>query len=153
MVLDVQRGSRVGSTGIKSIPLSKVELVVSDKDARTVIDMITSEVETSSKSFGKIFVSEMTEIVDMKTSESEKELEHNDLIEHKQFKTNRNRLVSLQKHTLARIEQVYEENRDTLVTNYRIRSFNDFVNHCVMGHLKTIERQLKHPEIIYEDKY
>jgi nitrogen regulatory protein P-II 1 len=153
MILDTQRGSRVGATGIKSIPLSKIELVVSDKDARTVIDMISAEVESSTKPVGKIFVSEMTEIVDMKTSESEKELEYDDMILPPRFKSNRNRLVSLQKHTLARIEQIYEENREVLVTNYRIRSFNDFVNHCVMGHLKTIEKQLKHPEIIYEDKY
>lgn len=153
MILDTQKGSKVGSTGIKSIPLSKVELVVSDKDARTVIDMITTEVESSTRSFGKIFVSEMTEIVDMNTFESEKELERDELVLNRQFKSNRNRLVSLQKHTLSRIERVYEENKDTLVTNYRIRSFNDFVNHCVMGHLNTIERQLKHPEIIYEDKF
>lgn len=153
MILDTQKSYKVGSTGIKSVPLSKVELVVSDKDARTVIDMITTEVESSTRSFGKIFVSEMTEIVDMNTFESEKELERDELVLNRQFKSNRNRLVSLQKHTLSRIERVYEENKDTLVTNYRIRSFNDFVNHCVMGHLNTIERQLKHPEIIYEDKF
>lgn len=154
MVYDPNRGSRIGSTSVRAVPLSKIELVVQDKDARRVIDVISKESTVSSKPIGKIFVSEMTEIVDMNTSESEKDLEtEGELLERIPIRVTRNRLVSLQKHTLARIERVYEENKETLLTNYRIKSFNDFVNHCVMGHLRIIERQLKHPEIIYEDKF
>jgi nitrogen regulatory protein P-II 1 len=152
--LDSQRGSRAGSTGIKSIPLSKIELVVQDKDARNVIEVISTESGVSSRPVGKIFVSEMTEVVDMRTFESEKELESQDpLTLNTPARPSRNRLVSLQKHTLARIEKIYEENKETLMINYRIRSFNDFVNHCVVAHLKTLERQLRHPEVIYEDKF
>jgi nitrogen regulatory protein P-II 1 len=154
MVFDPHKGSRVGSTGIKTIPLSKIELVVQDKDARNVIEVISKESGISSKPIGKIFVSEMTEIVDMDTFESEKDLETQDQsFPQIPVKVSRNRLVSLQKHTLAKVEKIYEENKDILMTNYRIRSFNDFVNHCVMGHLRIVERQLKHPEIIYEDKF
>ncbi|HWP78729.1 MAG TPA: P-II family nitrogen regulator [Candidatus Nitrosotenuis sp.] len=153
-VLDSQKGSKAGSTGIRSIPLSKIELVVQDKDARGVIDVISSESGVSSKPVGKIFVSEMTEVVDMKTFESEKDLEtQTSSFLNMPLKPSRNRLVSLQKHTLARIERIYEENKETLMVNYRIRSFNDFVNHCVSAHLKTIEKQLRHPELIYEDKF
>ncbi|MEW6043154.1 MAG: P-II family nitrogen regulator [Thermoproteota archaeon] len=152
-VLDSQKGSKAGSTGIKSVPLSKIELVVQDKDARSVIEVISNESGVSSKPVGKIFVSEMTEVVDMKTFESEKDLESQDSFISSMPKPTRNRLVSLQKHTLARIERVYEENKETLMINYRIRSFNDFVNHCVTAHLKTLERQLRHPEVIYEDKF
>lgn len=152
-VLDSQKGSKAGSTGIKSIPLSKIELVVQDKDARSVIEVISNESGVSSKPVGKIFVSEMTEVVDMKTFESEKDLESQDSFTLSMPKPTRNRLVSLQKHTLARTERVYEENKETLMINYRIRSFNDFVNHCVTAHLKTLERQLRHPEVIYEDKF
>jgi nitrogen regulatory protein P-II 1 len=154
MVFDSQKGSKAGSTGIKSIPLSKIELVVQDKDARNIIEVISNESGISSKPIGKIFVSEMTEVVDMKTFEAQKDLETQD-----QFplsmphKATRNRLVSLQKHTLARVERIYEENKETLMANYRIRSFNDFINHCVAAHLKTLEKQLRHPEIIYEDKF
>lgn len=153
MVLDYQKGSRAGSTGIKSVPLSKIELVVQDKDARNVIEVISNESGMSSKPIGKIFVSEMTEVVDMKTFEAEKDLETQDQYFLHVPKATRNRLVSLQKHTLARVEKIYEENKETLMVNYRIRSFNDFVNHCVAAHLKTLERQLRHPEIIYEDKF
>jgi nitrogen regulatory protein P-II 1 len=155
-----KKGSRVGSTSVSSVPLSKIDLVTSDKDAREVIEIISIEVQKSSKTVGKIFVSEMTEILDMKTSESEKELElKSSELELKNnasfssYKTGRNRFVSLQKYTLARIEKIYSENQEVLATQYRIKSFNDFVNHCVMSHLKTIERQLKHPEITYEDRY
>ncbi|MEW6044650.1 MAG: P-II family nitrogen regulator [Thermoproteota archaeon] len=153
-ILDSQRGSKAGSTGIKSVPLSKIELVVQDKDARNVIEVISNESGVSSKPIGKIFVSEMTEVVDMRTFESEKDLESQDqFISTNPVRPSRSRLVSLQKHTLARIEKVYEENKETLMINYRIRSFNDFVNHCVSAHLKTLERQLRHPEVIYEDKF
>ena len=157
-----KKGSRVGSTSVSSIPLSKIDLVTTDKDARDVIEIISLEVQKSSKTIGKIFVSEMTEILDMKTSESEKELELKNSEEEislknnesfSKYKTGRNRFVSLQKYTLARIEKIYSENEEILATQYRIKSFNDFVNHCVMSHLKTIERQLKHPEIAYEDRY
>jgi nitrogen regulatory protein P-II 1 len=154
MVFDSQKASKAGSTGIKSIPLSKIELVVQDKDARNVIGVISNESGISSKPIGKIFVSEMTEIVDMKTFEAEKDLETQDqLFLNTPVRITRNRLVSLQKHTLARVEKIYEENKETLMVNYRIRSFNDFVNHCIAAHLKTLERQLRHPEIIYEDKF
>lgn len=152
-VLDSQKGSKAGSTGIKAVPLSKIELVVQDKDARSVIDVISNEAGVSSKPVGKIFVSEMTEVVDMRTFESEKELESDSFIASMPPRPTRNRLVSLQKHTLARIEKVYEENKETLMINYRIKSFNDFVNHCVTAHLKTLERQLRHPEVIYEDRF
>jgi nitrogen regulatory protein P-II 1 len=154
LILDSQKGSKIGSTGIKSIPLSKIELVVQDKDARNVIQIISNESGILSKPIGKIFISEMTEIVDMKTFESEKDLEtQNQFLSNTHFKVSRNRLVSLQKHTLARVEKIYEENKETLMINYRIRSFNDFINHCVVTHLKTLERQLRHPEIVYEDKF
>ncbi len=148
-----QKSSRVGSTSVSSVPLSKIDLVVADKDARSVIEIISEEVKKSPKLVGKIFVSEMTEILDMKTSQSEKELEIEDIQRLPTFKSSRNRLVSLQKHTLARIEKIYEENQETLAANYRIRSFNDFVNHCVMSQLKVIEKQLRHPEITFEDRF
>ena len=40
-IYDVSLGSRVGSTGLKSIPLAKIEIVVSDIDARKVVQMIS----------------------------------------------------------------------------------------------------------------
>ena len=40
-IYDKSRGSRVGATGLKSIPLAKIEMVVSDKDARKVVEIIS----------------------------------------------------------------------------------------------------------------
>ena len=40
-IYDEAKGSRIGSTGLKSIPLAKIEIVVSDKDARKVVEMIS----------------------------------------------------------------------------------------------------------------
>mgnify|MGYP000114809465 CR=1 FL=1 len=42
-----------------------------------------------------------------------------------------------------------ENNKEKLQTDYRIKSFSDFVNHCIMGYLPTIEKQLKHTTIVY----
>ncbi len=43
-IYDESKGSRVGSTGLKAIPLAKIELVVSNKDARKVVDIISKKV-------------------------------------------------------------------------------------------------------------
>ncbi len=40
-IYDESKGSRVGSTGLKSILLAKIEMVVSDVDARNVVEMIS----------------------------------------------------------------------------------------------------------------
>ena len=39
-IYDESKGSRISSTRIKSIPLAKIEIVVSDKDARKAVEMI-----------------------------------------------------------------------------------------------------------------
>lgn len=101
--------------------LSKTELVVPDKDARKVIEMISNKSGTSSKPVGKIFVSEMTELVDVNTFEAEKDLEtQNQIFTDVQPRPTRNRLVSLQKHTLARIEKIYKI-RKNQKTRHKIR--------------------------------
>jgi nitrogen regulatory protein P-II 1 len=66
-IYERQAGPRLGGTGIKSIPLVKLELVVPDIDAKKVIEIIS--VSSGIKLPGKIFVSEMTEVVDMVTLE------------------------------------------------------------------------------------
>ena len=58
-IYDESQGSRVGSTGLKSVPLAKIEMVVSDKDARKVVEMVSKNSGLSSDHGGKIFVSEM----------------------------------------------------------------------------------------------
>ena len=40
-IFDKQTASKVGSTGLRTIPLSKIELVVSEKDARQAINLIS----------------------------------------------------------------------------------------------------------------
>lgn len=159
-IIDQQKGSRAGSTGIRTVPLSKIELVVSEKDARKVIDIVSKKSGFVNQG-GKIFISEMEEIVDMETLEGEKDLEETSPKNRNHYenfglskpKINRSRLVPLQKHTLYKIHRIYEENQDRLKDDYRIKSFSDFVNHCIMGYLPTIEKNLKHPTMIYKNNF
>jgi len=153
-IYDESQGSRVGSTGLKSIPLAKIEMVVPDKDARTVVEMISKNSGLSSSHGGKIFVSEMEEVVDMETLDGEQDLE---ISSEKKLESKplpkRSRFVPLQKYTLHKLQVTYEENKETLRDDYRIKSFSDFVNYCIMKSLPTLEKQLKNPTIIYENKF
>ena len=144
----------MGSTGLKSIPLAKIEMVVSDKDARKVVEMISKNSGLPSNHGGKIFVSEMEEVVDMETLDGRKDLEV-DIERKSEIKKlpKRSRFVPLQKFTLNKLQLTYEENKETLRDDYRIKSFSDFVNYCIMKSLPTIEKQLKNPTIIYENNF
>jgi len=135
-IFDRQRGSKIGSTNLKSIPLLKIELVVPDVDAKKVIGIISESSGIKLSDGGKIFVSEMTEIVDMQTLEGEKELETT-------TQTKRSRLVPLQKYTLTRVEEFYEQNKALLLENYKIKSFSDFVNFCILEYLPTLQQKTK----------
>ncbi|MDG7049604.1 MAG: transcriptional regulator [Nitrososphaerota archaeon] len=135
-IFDSQKGSKIGSTNLKSIPLIKVELVVPDVDANKVIRIISQSSGIKPSDGGKIFVSEMTEIVDMQTLEGQKELE---IIP----QTRRSRLVPLQKFTLTKVEEFYEQNKESLQENYKIKSFSNFVNFCILEYLPTLQQKTK----------
>ncbi|MCE9652057.1 MAG: P-II family nitrogen regulator [Nitrosarchaeum sp.] len=152
-IFDKQSASKVGSTGIKTIPLSKIELVVSEKDARQVINLISKKSGFSAKQGGKIFISEMEEVVDMETLNAQQDLESEKTISIHKPIIKRSRLVPLQKFTLIKLGKIYENNKEKLQMDYRIKSFSDFVNHCIMGYLPTVEKQLKHPTIVYENYF
>ena len=153
-IYDEVKGSRVGSTGLKSVPLAKIEMVVSDKDARKVVEMISQNSGLLSNHGGKIFVSEMEEVVDMDTLDGKQDLESNQekRLESRQL-PKRSRFVPLQKFTLHKLQVIYEENKESLRDDYRIKSFSDFVNYCIMKSLPTLEKQLKNPTIIYEHNF
>ena len=152
-IFDKQLVSKVGSTGIKTIPLSKIELVVSEKDARQVINLISKKSGFSANQGGKIFISEMEEVVDMNTLNAQQDLESEEILFSPQPTTKRSRLVPLQKFTLIKLEKIYENNKEKLQTDYRIKSFSDFVNHCIMGYLPTVEKQLKHTTVVYGNNF
>ncbi len=153
-IYDESQGSRAGSTGLKSVPLAKIELVVSDKDARKVVEMVSKNSGLSSDHGGKIFVSEMEEVVDMETLDGQQDLE---ISIDRKLKSKplpkRSRFVPLQKFTLHKLQETYEENKETLLNDYRIKSFSDFVNYCIMKSLPILEKQLKNPTIIYENNF
>ena len=153
-IYDEVKGSRVGSTGLKSVPLAKIEMVVSDKDARKVVEIISQNSGLPSNHGGKIFVSEMEEVVDMNTLDGKQDLESNQekRLESRQL-PKRSRFVPLQKFTLHKLQVIYEENKESLRDDYRIKSFSDFVNYCIMKSLPTLEKQLKNPTIIYENNF
>jgi len=153
-IYDESEGSRASSPGLKSVPLAKIEMVVSDKDARLVVEMISKNSGLSSNHGGKLFVSEMEEVVDMDTLDGQQDLElsSKEKPESKPL-PKRSRFVPLQKFTLHKLQVTYEENKETLRNDYRIKSFSDFVNYCIMKSIPTLEKQLKNPTIIYENNF
>ena len=153
-ILDIQEGSKTSrSRRVKTTPLSKIELVVTEKDARKVIDFISKNSGFTSGKIGKIFVSEMEEVLEIDTLESTQDLELDEIKISKKPNVKRSRLVPLQKYTLLRLHTVYDENAETLTSDYRIKSFSDFVNHCIMGYLPSFEKQLKHPTVVYGNNF
>ena len=150
------KGSRVGGSVVRSTMLAKIELAMSDKVAREVIDIISENSGLPKSIKSKIFVFEMQETIDLNTlkgeSEVESEVESPDQIPvTPKFITKRNRLIPLQKRTLYNLEQYYDKHHEVLESDYRIRSFSDFVNYCIMKYLPTLDKQLKNQTIVYED--
>ncbi|WP_067957516.1 P-II family nitrogen regulator [Nitrosopumilus sp. Nsub] len=150
------KGSRVGGSSLRSTMLAKIELAMTDKQARNVIDIISKNSGLPKSSPSKIFVFEMQESIELNSLKGESDVEI-DNEEEKQFSvapkfvTKRNRLVPLQKRTLYNLEQYYDKHSDVLASDYRIRSFSDFVNYCIMKYLPTLDKQLKNQSILYED--
>lgn len=120
----------------KGVFLSKVEIITQDKDSNKIINMIARFVDED----GKIFVSDLDEIIDARTFESKKDLEKGE--------TKRSRLVPLQKYSMIRAEKFYDTYRDVLRTEYRIRSFSDFINYCVISYIPLLEEDIKHNTIL-----
>ena len=150
------KGSRVGGSHLRSTMLAKIELAMSDKQAREVVDIISKNSGLPKSTPSKIFVFEMQESIELNTLQGESETESNDKVEEEfsiapKFVTKRNRLIPLQKRTLYKLEQYYDEHSEVLASDYRIRSFSDFVNYCIMKYLPTLEKQLKNQSILYED--
>jgi len=147
------KGSRVGGSVVRSTMLAKIELAMPDKVAREVVDIISSNSGLPKSIPSKIFVFEMQETIDLNTlkGESETESEDEEASVAPRFVTKRNRLVPLQKRTLYKLEQYYDKHSDVLESDYRIRSFSDFVNYCIMKYLPTLDKQLKNQTILYED--
>jgi len=150
------KGSRVGGSNLRSTMLAKIELAMSDKQAREVVDIISKNSGLPKSTPSKIFVFEMQESIELNTLQGESDTESNDKDEEEfsvapKFVTKRNRLIPLQKRTLYKLEQYYDEHSEVLASDYRIRSFSDFVNYCIMKYLPTLEKQLKNQSILYED--
>ena len=148
------KGSRVGGSAVRSTMLAEIELAMSDKVAREVVDIISSNSGLPKSIPSKIFVFEMQETIDVNTLKGESEMESAEEEEAPvapRFVTKRNRLVPLQKRTLYKLEQYYDKHSEVLESDYRIRSFSDFVNYCIMKYLPTLDKQLKNQTILYED--
>ena len=149
------KGSRVGGSVVRSTMLAKIELAMSDKVAREVVDIISKNSGLPKSIPSKIFVFEMQESIELNSlrgeSEIESEIESVQVPVTPRFVTKRNRLVPLQKRTLYKLEQYYDKHSEILESDYRIRSFSDFVNYCIMKYLPTLDKQLKNQTILYED--
>ncbi len=174
------RNGAVGRGGGLGEFLTKVELIVSDRDAKRVIDTISTS-SGKHKEHTKIFVSSLEEIVDVSHMHVIRDLEDvRDDISHKhdgssitnvdgeqgndegdsstdlhmdinsseyEEQGKKSRLVPLQKYTLMRVLKFYNANKDTLRPEYRIKSFSDFVNFCILGYLPIIEGEIRQQSI------
>ena len=145
------KGSRAGGTGVRSTMLAKIELAMQDKEARAVLEIISKNSGLPQSIKSKIFVFDMEESIDLSTLEGQADVEPEEKPIPVRFTTKRNRLVPLQKRTLYKLEQYYDEHSEILETDYRIRSFSDFVNYCILKYLPTLDKQLKNPTMLYED--
>lgn len=145
-------GSKAGSTGITATPLAKISIVIPNKDARKVLDVISKYSGLTADQGGRIFISEMEEVLNVATLEGQHDLEDSDEKIDLKSTVKRSRLVPLQKRTLKKLSKIYEEHSEILEYDYRVRSFSDFVNYCVMKYIPTLERQLKNPTIMYENR-
>ena len=150
------KGSRVGGSAVRSTMLAKIELAMSDKQAREVVDIISKNSGLPKSVPSKIFVFEMQESIELNSLQGESETESHGETEEQfsvapKFVTKRNRFVPLQKRTLYQLEQYYDKHSEVLASDYRIRSFSDFVNYCIMKYLPTLDKQLKNQTILYED--
>jgi len=164
------RSGAIGRGGGVGEFLTKIELIVSDRDAKKVIEAISNVAGGKGKEHAKIFISSLEEIVDVSHMQSIKDLENpkeeeygNDTYfermegltlesqesddSNTEEQGKRSRLVPLQKYTLMRVLKFYNVNKDTLKSEYRIKSFSDFVNFCILGYLPIIESELKQQTI------
>jgi len=146
-------GSRAGGTAVRSTMLAKIELAMQDKDARRVLEMLSKSSGLPPSMAGKIFVFDMNEMVDGSTLEGQADIETDETssLPTTRFVTKRNRLLPLQKRTLFKLEKLYDKHAELLESDYRIRSFTDFANYCIMKYLPTMDKQLKNPTLFYED--
>lgn len=176
----VAKNGAVGRGGGIGEFLTKIELIVNDRDAKKVIDIITN-ICAKDKSNARIFVADLEEIVDISKTEVKdlKDCEDlnsfakvqkvqytdlNDLNSNyndddnriiKEDYTNqakRSRLVPLQKYTLMKVLRFYEMNKETLRAEYRIKSFSDFINFCVLRYLPLMESEIRHKTIENKSK-
>ena len=145
------KGSRAGGTGVRSTMLAKIELAMQDKEARAVLEIISKNSGLPQSIKSKIFVFDMEESIDLSTLEGHSDVEPEEKPIPVRFTTKRNRLVPLQKRTLYKLEQYYDEHSEILESDYRIRSFSDFVNYCILKYLPTLDKQLKNQTMLYED--
>ncbi len=146
---DISGGAIIAgdALGRRGLFLSKLELIASDKDANRIINIIAKFADKS----GKIFVSDLNEIIDARTFEGKKELEREDSREKMKI-SKRSRLVPLQKYTMVRAEKFYDTYKDMLRSEYRIRSYSDFINFCIVSYLPQLEDEIKHNTIMENRK-
>jgi nitrogen regulatory protein P-II 1 len=125
----------------KGLFLSKIEFITSDKDASKVINTIAKYTVEN----GKFFISDVNEIIDTKTFASNKDSED---IKISTALNKRSRLVPLQKYTMATAEKFYNTYKHILHSEYRIRSYSDFINFCIVSYINLMEDNIKRNTII-----
>ena len=135
-----------------SIPLSKLEIAVSDKYLKKVSKIITKYSGLSVHAKRKSMFVTTVEIPRIKDSSVIKDngsynINADPRDEKKQFietpVIKRNRMVSLQQITVSKTSQFYEKHKKILQSEYGVKSYSDFINYCIQKYLVTNELQIK----------
>ncbi len=69
----IQLEWRVGTYNVEFLPKTKVEIVCDEDDCREIVDTIVETAQTGEVGDGKVFVSEIKDVVRIRTKEAGKE--------------------------------------------------------------------------------
>ena len=118
--------------------LAKIELAMSDKVAREVIDIISKNSGLPKSIKSKIFVFEMQETIDVNTLKGESEVEPEEEIPvAPKFVTKRNRLIPLQKRTLYNLEQYYDKHHEVQCAMNEIYNVKKKLEKIILNFIST----------------
>ena len=162
MIIDVQNleyieqppNKRKNGKNIKnsSIPISKLELIVSEKYFKRICQEIVRCSGLSPDAQKRALFVTTVEIFDRQNAPQERKGLENVLFTSRDGKkqtikkpiSKRSRMVPLQNITVSRTSEIYEKYKEKLQSEYKIETFSGFVNYCIRYNIVTLEQQLKY---------
>jgi nitrogen regulatory protein P-II 1 len=149
---DTEQTPKIQQNGKKNlknhhIPLSKLEVVVSEKYFKKICQIIIKYSGLSIEIQRKGMFVTNVEIFGKQGNLKQENISNVLSKDKRQFAgkplSKRNRMVSLQQITALTTSEIYEKYKGKLKSEYKIKSFSGFIDYCINGHLTTIEQQIK----------